>query len=198
MITKNRDLATYIYAVSREDILNNAGAVIDGHRIESQADLLAWLKLAGFHVNPDIELATSTQQVKDFCKKAVEMRDLLPYEIDGVVVKVNDFNKQRSMGFTSRAPKWAIAYKFPPEEKATLLKDITVQVGRTGVLTPVAELEPVSLAGTIVSRATLHNLDEIKRKDVRIGDTVIVHKAGDIIPEVVGPILSARQNDSRP
>lgn len=96
------------------------------------------------------------------------------------------------MGYTSRAPKWAIAFKFPPEEKATLLKDITVQVGRTGVLTPVAELEPVSLAGTIVSRATLHNLDEVRRKDVRIGDTVIVHKAGDIIPEVVGPVKSSR------
>ena len=101
------------------------------------------------------------------------------------------------MGFTSRAPKWAIAFKFPPEEKATLLKDITVQVGRTGVLTPVAELEPVSLAGTIVSRATLHNLDEVRRKDVRIGDTVIVHKAGDIIPEVVGPIMSARTADAK-
>lgn len=124
------------------------------------------------------------------------MRDALPYEIDGVVVKVNDFNKQNLMGFTSRAPKWAIAFKFPPEEKATLLKDITVQVGRTGVLTPVAELEPVSLAGTIVSRATLHNLDEVRRKDVRIGDTVIVHKAGDIIPEVVGPILSARPQNA--
>ncbi len=100
------------------------------------------------------------------------------------------------MGFTSRAPKWAIAFKFPPEEKATLLKDITVQVGRTGVLTPVAELEPVSLAGTIVSRATLHNLDEVRRKDVRIGDTVIVHKAGDIIPEVVGPVKSSRPADA--
>lgn len=135
--------------------------------------------------------------MKDFCKAAIDKRDVLPYEIDGVVVKVNDFNKQNLMGFTSRAPKWAIAFKFPPEEKATLLKDITVQVGRTGVLTPVAELESVSLAGTIVSRATLHNLDEVRRKDVRIGDTVIVHKAGDIIPEVVGPILSARPAETK-
>ena len=147
-------------------------------------------------MNPDIKLCNNRQEVKDFCKRAVEMRDSLAYDIDGVVVKVNDFNKQRVMGFTSRAPKWAIAFKFPPEEKATLLKDITVQVGRTGVLTPVAELEPVSLAGSIVSRATLHNLDEVRRKDVRIGDTVIVHKAGDIIPEVVGPILSARPTDA--
>ena len=135
--------------------------------------------------------------MKNFCKTAIEKRDALPYEIDGVVVKVNDFAKQSRMGFTSRAPKWAIAFKFPPEEKATLLKDITVQVGRTGVLTPVAELEPVSLAGTVVSRATLHNLDEVRRKDVRIGDTVIVHKAGDIIPEVVGPIMSARPANAK-
>lgn len=155
------------------------------------------MKFAGFHVNPDVKLCKSREEVKQFCKDAIEKRDKLPYEIDGVVVKVNDVNKQNLMGFTSRAPKWAIAFKFPPEEKATLLKDITVQVGRTGVLTPVAELEPVSLAGTIVSRATLHNLDEIRRKDVRIGDTVIVHKAGDIIPEVVGPILSTRPADSK-
>lgn len=196
-ITKHRDLATFIYAMSSDEILNSAGARVNGQPLTSQADLLEWLKIAGFHVNPDIKLCTNAQQVKDFCRRAVEMRDSLKYEIDGVVVKVNDFDKQRFMGFTSRAPKWAIAFKFPPEEKATLLKDITVQVGRTGVLTPVAELEPVSLAGSIVSRATLHNLDEIRRKDVRIGDTVIVHKAGDIIPEVVGPILSARPADAK-
>lgn len=196
-ITKNRDLATFIYAMSSDEILRNAGARINGRPIESQADLLEWLKISGFHVNPDVKLCSTRAEVKDFCKRAIEMRDALPYEIDGVVVKVNEFAKQRVMGFTSRAPKWAIAFKFPPEEKATLLKDITVQVGRTGVLTPVAELEPVSLAGTIVSRATLHNLDEVRRKDVRIGDTVIVHKAGDIIPEVVGPILSARSADAQ-
>lgn len=197
-ITKNRDLATFIYAMSSDAYLNDAGANIGGSPISCQSMLLDWLKIAGFHVNPDIKLCQSRQEVKDFCNRAIQMRDNLPYEIDGVVVKVNDFDKQRSMGFTSRAPKWAIAFKFPPEEKTTLLKDITVQVGRTGVLTPVAELEPVSLAGTIVSRATLHNYDELKRKDVRIGDTVIVHKAGDIIPEVVGPILSARPADAKP
>lgn len=195
-ITKNRDLATFVYAMSSAEYLNRSGATIDGHPIESQADLLGWLNLAGFHVNPDILLCNNKSDVKDFCRRAVEMRDKLPYEIDGVVVKINDFEKQNTMGFTSRAPKWAIAFKFPPEEKTTLLKDITVQVGRTGVLTPVAELEPVSLAGSIVSRATLHNLDEVRRKDVRIGDTVIVHKAGDIIPEVVGPILSARKENA--
>lgn len=188
-ITKNRDLATFIYSVADANIL--------GSKVRSQQELLDWLKSAGFHVNPDIKLCATREEVKTFCKEAIEKRDALPYEIDGVVVKVNDFDKQTRMGFTSRAPKWAIAFKFPPEEKATLLKDITVQVGRTGVLTPVAELEPVSLAGTVVSRATLHNLDEVRRKDVRIGDTVIVHKAGDIIPEVVGPILSSRPSDAR-
>lgn len=196
-ITKTRDLATFIYAVSSDTILNDVGARLDGQPIKSQADLLKWLQSCGFHVNPDVALCTSRDEVKNFCRRAIDMRETLPYEIDGVVIKVNDFDKQRVMGFTSRAPKWAIAFKFPPEEKATLLKDITVQVGRTGVLTPVAELEPVSLAGTIVSRATLHNLDEVRRKDVRIGDTVIVHKAGDIIPEVVGPIMSARKDDAR-
>ena len=121
----------------------------------------------------------------------------LPYEIDGVVVKVNDFARQRAMGFTARAPRWAIAFKFPPEEKTTLLRDITVQVGRTGALTPVAELVPVVVAGSTVARATLHNLDEVHRKDVRVGDTVIVRKAGDVIPEVLGPVLSLRSPEAR-
>ena len=177
--------------------LNRANAAIDGHQITSQNDLLNWLKSAGFHVNPDVKLCNSRQEVIDFCKNAIKMRDSLAYDIDGAVVKVNDMEIQNQMGFTSRAPKWAIAFKFPPEEKTTLLKDITVQVGRTGVLTPVAELEPVSIAGSIVSRATLHNIDEVKRKNVRIGDTVIVHKAGDVIPEVVGPILSSRPENSK-
>ena len=114
-----------------------------------------------------------------------------------MVVKVNDFARQRAMGFTARAPRWAIAFKFPPEEKTTLLRDITVQVGRTGALTPVAELVPVVVAGSTVARATLHNLDEVHRKDVRVGDTVIVRKAGDVIPEVLGPVLSLRSPEAR-
>ena len=109
------------------------------------------------------------------------MRDSLPYEIDGVVVKIDSFAQQRELGFTSRAPRWAIAYKFPPEEKTTLLRDITVQVGRTGALTPVAELDPVRVAGSVVARATLHNSDEVARKNLRIGDTVVVRKAGDVL-----------------
>jgi DNA ligase (NAD+) len=180
--TADRDLSTFMYSIADYSKLD----------INSQSELLSWLKRAGFHVNPDVKLCSSAAEVREFCAKSLEMRDALPYEIDGVVVKVDNFALQEQLGFTSRAPRWAIAYKFPPEEKTTILRDITVQVGRTGALTPVAELEPVSVAGSTVARATLHNEDEIHRKDVRIGDTVIVRKAGDVIPEVVGPVLSLR------
>ncbi len=186
-ITQNRDLSTFMYAIADERAL-----AVDG-----QWELLQWLREAGFHVNPDVRLCESAEEVRDFCRAAVERRDALPYEIDGVVVKVNAFSRQRALGFTARAPRWAIAFKFPPEEKTTLLRDITVQVGRTGALTPVAELEPVVVAGSTVARATLHNLDEVHRKDVRVGDTVIVRKAGDVIPEVLGPVLSLRSPEAR-
>ena len=185
-ITAHRDLSTYIYAVA-----SNASIQVDG-----QYQLLEWMRSAGLHVNPDVELCASREQVRAFCANALENRGNLPYEIDGVVVKVNEFALQDSLGFTARAPRWAIAYKFPPEEKTTKLLDITVQVGRTGALTPVAELEPVTVAGSVVARATLHNEDEVRRKDVRIGDTVIVRKAGDVIPEVVGPVESLRPADA--
>lgn len=185
-ITEGRDLLTFMYAT--------ADATPIG--VATQWDLLAWLKLAGFHVNPDVALCPKRSEVMDFCETSLMRRDALPYEIDGVVVKVNDFAIESEMGFTSRAPKWAIAYKFPPEEKTTIMHDITVQVGRTGVLTPVAELDPVRVAGSVVSRATLHNEDEVHRKDVRIGDTVIVRKAGDVIPEIVGPVLSLRPDNA--
>ena len=164
--------------------------------MEGQWELLQWLREAGFHVNPDVELCETREAVHAFCARAVERRDSLPYEIDGVVVKVNAFAQQAAMGYTARAPRWAIAFKFPPEEKTTLLRDITVPVGRTGKLTPVAEMDPVSVAGSTVARATLHNEDEVQRKDVRVGDTVIVRKAGDVIPEVLGPVLSLRPADA--
>ena len=186
-ITAGRDLSTFIYAVADEQAL-----AADG-----QFELLQWLGEAGFHVNPDVKRVSSREEVHEFCERAVERRDSLPYEIDGVVVKVNSFSRQAAMGYTARAPRWAIAFKFPPEERATLLRDITVQVGRTGALTPVAELEPVRVAGSVVARATLHNEDEVRRKDVRIGDTVIVRKAGDVIPEVLGPVLSLRPDDAQ-
>lgn len=186
-VTQGRDLSTFMYAIADEGALDIAG----------QWELLQWLREAGFHVNPDVKLCETAEEVRDFCRTAIERRDVLPYEIDGVVVKVNSFARQAAMGFTARAPRWAIAFKFPPEEKTTLLRDITVQVGRTGALTPVAELEPVSVAGSTVARATLHNLDEVHRKDVRVGDTVIVRKAGDVIPEVLGPVLSLRSPEAR-
>lgn len=185
-ITQGRDLSTFMYAVADESALVAPG----------QWELLQWLREAGFHVNPDVKLCQSAQEVRDFCEYALGRREQLPYEIDGVVVKVNAFAQQEALGFTARAPRWAIAFKFPPEEKTTRLLDITVQVGRTGALTPVAELEPVVVAGSTVARSTLHNLDEVRRKDVRIGDTVIVRKAGDVIPEVLGPVLSLRPADA--
>ena len=186
-VTKMRDLSTFMYAIADDAALE----------VEGQWELLQWLRKAGFHVNPDVRLCTTAEEVRGFCRECLDRRESLPYEIDGVVVKVNDFARQRAMGFTARAPRWAIAFKFPPEEKTTLLRDITVQVGRTGALTPVAELVPVVVAGSTVARATLHNLDEVHRKDVRVGDTVIVRKAGDVIPEVLGPVLSLCSPEAR-
>ncbi|WP_139653648.1 NAD-dependent DNA ligase LigA [Raoultibacter phocaeensis] len=187
-ITAGRDLSTFMYAIADEAKLAAQG----------QWELLAWLREAGFHVNPDVKRCETAEEVHAFCEAALKRREELPYEIDGVVVKVDSFSLQESMGYTARAPRWAIAYKFPPEEKTTLLRDITVQVGRTGACTPVAELEPVVVAGSTVARATLHNIDEVHRKDVRVGDTVIVRKAGDVIPEVLGPVLSLRPDDAEP
>jgi len=187
-VTAARDLSTFMYAVA-----DYAG--IDA---STQWEFLAWLKELGFHVNPNIELCTEVSQVHDFCAQALENRDGLPYEIDGVVVKVNSFDLQNQMGFTARAPRWAIAYKFPPEEKTTVLRNIAVQVGRTGAVTPVAEFDPVRVAGSVIARSTLHNADEVARKDVRVGDTIVVHKAGDVIPEVVGPVLNLRPAGAQP
>lgn len=187
-VTADRDLSTFIYAIGDDARI----------RATSQWELLEWLRSCGFHVNPDVVRCEKRVDVLDFCKRCLEMRDSLAYEIDGVVVKIDSFAQQRELGYTARAPRWAIAYKFPPEEKTTLLRDITIQVGRTGALTPVAELDPVRVAGSVVARATLHNSDEIERKNLRIGDTVIVRKAGDVIPEVLGPILSLRPADAVP
>lgn len=181
-VTAQRDLSTFLYAAADERAL----------AAQSQWELLEWLREAGFHVNPDVERCETREAVHAFCERAVKRREALPYEIDGVVVKVDSFAQQEAMGYTARAPRWAVAFKFPPEEKTTLLRDITVQVGRTGKLTPVAEMEPVVVAGSTVARATLHNEDEVQRKDVRVGDTVIVRKAGDVIPEVLGPVLALR------
>ena len=185
-ITAHRDLETFIYAVADEGPLD----------VHSQWEFLNWLRSCGFNVNPHARRCLSAQEVHDFCAQALEQRGDLNYDIDGVVVKVDSFASQEALGFTSRAPRWAIAFKFPPEEKQTVLREIRIQVGRTGVLTPVAEFDPVTVSGSTIARATLHNLDEIRRKNVRAGDTIIVHKAGDVIPEVVGPVLSLRPADA--
>lgn len=187
-VTAHRDLETFIYAVADEDPLF----------VTSQWEFLAWLRDCGFSVNPHAKRCLNAQEVHDFCARALEERSKLDYDIDGVVVKVDSFASQEALGFTSRAPRWAIAFKFPPEEKQTVLREIRIQVGRTGALTPVAEFDPVVVAGSTIARATLHNIDEIRRKNVREGDTITVHKAGDVIPEVVGPVLEKRPADSKP
>ena len=185
-VTAKRDLATFIYAIADTAPLH----------VDSQHEFLDWLRSAGFSVNPNVARCTTPAAVHQFCADALAHRSDLDYDIDGVVVKVDSFTQQGDLGFTARAPRWAIAFKFPPEEKTTVLREIRIQVGRTGVLTPVAEFDPVTVAGSTIARATLHNIDEIRRKDVRVGDTIIVHKAGDVIPEVVGPVLDKRWPDS--
>ena len=187
-VTARRDLATFIYAIADTAPLH----------VHSQREFLDWLRSAGFSVNPNVSTCSTPAEVHAFCADALAHRGDLDYDIDGVVVKVDSFAQQAELGFTARAPRWAIAFKFPPEEKQTVLREIRIQVGRTGVLTPVAEFDPVPVAGSTIARATLHNEDEVHRKDVREGDTIIVHKAGDVIPEVVGPVLAKRPEGALP
>ncbi len=168
--------------------------------LESAADLtfsshdesLTYLKKLGFHVSPVKVYDSMAEIIAEIERMHTDGRDALPYEIDGMVIKVDDIAQREILGQTAKTPRWAIAYKFPPEEKETVVKDVTVQVGRTGALTPVAELEPVLLAGSTISRATLHNADYIAEKDIRIGDHVLIRKAGDVIPEVVRPLTEKR------
>jgi DNA ligase (NAD+) len=171
---------------------------VGGPQFTSHHDTLDFLSAAGFPVNPEIRMLVSIDEVLQFCHSWQERRHELGYEIDGVVVKVDDLGQREQLGFTSRAPRWAIAFKFPPEERHTLLRDIQVSVGRTGRVTPFAVLEPVFVGGSTVSMATLHNRDQVAAKDVRPGDTVVVRKAGDVIPEVVGPVLAKRPKGSAP
>ncbi len=169
-----------------------------GEYPETQWDMLDLLGKMGFRLGEHSEKVMGLADAMEFCEKWENKRQELEYEIDGVVIKVNSIEYQRLLGATSKSPRWAIAYKFPPEEKTTRVIDIKIGVGRTGALTPVAVLEPVSIAGSTVSHATLHNEDEIRRKDVRIGDIVLVHKAGDVIPEIVKVITDARKGDEKP
>ncbi|MGT2816701.1 NAD-dependent DNA ligase LigA [Streptococcus gordonii] len=182
-VVAKRNLATFLY--------QEANPTTEA----TQEDVLEKLSQLGFSVNEKRVLASTIDQVWDFIEKIGQERDSLPYEIDGIVIKVNDLAVQEELGFTVKAPKWAIAYKFPAEEKEAQLLSVDWTVGRTGVVTPTANLTPVQLAGTTVSRATLHNVDYIREKDIRKDDTVIVYKAGDIIPAVLRVVESKRVSD---
>ncbi|MCU1460807.1 MAG: ligase, NAD-dependent [Acidimicrobiales bacterium] len=185
-ITASRELSFWSYQV---------GEISGGDvpRFRRHSETLDWLADVGFPVNPEIRTVSGLDDVYEFCRHWLEHRHDLAYEIDGVVVKVDDLAQRGELGATSKAPRWAIAFKFPPEERTTLLKDIMVSIGRTGRATPFAMLEPVFVGGSTVSLATLHNEDQVRAKDVRPGDTVTVRKAGDVIPEVVGPVLAKRR-----
>jgi DNA ligase (NAD+) len=187
-VTASRDLAFDAYQLGVQD-----GAPA----LRSHHETLGWLRELGLPVNEHIEQLVSIDAVYDFCERIEANRHSFGYEIDGAVVKVDDLAQRNELGFTSRAPRWAIAFKFPPEEKTTLLRGIMVSIGRTGRATPFAQLEPVFVGGSTVGLATLHNEDEVARKDVRVGDTVIVRKAGDVIPEVVGPVMAKRKRGAR-
>jgi DNA ligase (NAD+) len=188
-ITASRDLHFFCYQV---------GAFEGGPAFKRHSESLDYLRDAGLPVNPEVRTFDKLEEVFEHCRYWQEHRHDLDYEIDGVVVKVDDLNQRQELGATSKAPRWAIAYKFPPEERTTLLKDIMVSIGRTGQATPFAVLEPVFVGGSTVGLATLHNEDQVALKDVRPGDTVIVRKAGDVIPEVVGPVVSQRPEGSKP
>jgi len=187
-VTASRDLTFDAYQLGVQD----GGPVLRSHH-----QTLGWLRDLGLPVNGHIEELSSLDEVYEFCSRIEANRHSFGYEIDGAVVKVDDLAQRNELGFTSRAPRWAIAFKFPPEEKTTLLRGIMVSIGRTGRATPFAQLEPVFVGGSTVGLATLHNQDEVARKDVRVGDTVIVRKAGDVIPEVVGPVLAKRKRGAR-
>lgn len=187
-VTAQRKLDIFVFNVQR----------ITGRNLKTHAESLELLKKLGFKISPEYALCRNIQEAIEAVKAIGENRGSYSFEIDGAVVKVNDLEQRAILGSTSKAPRWAVAYKYPPEMKKTKLKQIVIQVGRTGALTPNAVLEPVRIAGTTVSRATLHNEDFIREKDIREGDTVWIRKAGEIIPEVVGVDLSLRPEDSKP
>ena len=186
-ITKNRPLDIYIFNVQK----------IEGKEFNSHYEELEYLRKLGFNVNPVLIPCKDTEEVIKAIQKIGEDRENLTFGIDGAVVKVDDLNLRKIMGTTSKVPKWAIAYKYPPERKETILKDITFQVGRTGVITPMAILEPVKVAGSTISKTTLHNEDFVKEKGLKIGDRVIIQKAGDVIPEIVEAVVSKRTGEEK-
>lgn len=181
-ITAKRPLSAFFYALGYAEEV----------KFETHLEVLEFYRRCGLPVNPYIKVFDDFDEVINYCMSWAKKRDTLPYEIDGMVIKVNSLDAQRRLGSTAKSPRWAIAYKFPAEQKQTVIEDIIVRVGRTGILTPTAVLKPVNIAGSTVSRATLHNEDYIKAKDIRIGDTVVIQKAGDIIPEVVEVVKDKR------
>ena len=187
-IAASRNLDTFLYAVANPSVLN----------VERHSEMLAAIEKIGCHVNNEFKVVHSIEGVMEYIAKWTEKRNQLPYDIDGIVIKVDRFDYQRQLGATVKVPRWMIAYKFPAEEQSTRLIDIELSIGRTGVVTPTAILNPVQLAGTTVQRASLHNADYINGKDIRLNDEVIVKKAGDIIPEVVRVLIEKRPADSEP
>lgn len=185
-VTKERQLDYFIYQLKGDE------------EIQTQEEALQYMSNLGFCVNKKRQLCHTSDEVMTYIDQMTQEREQLPYDIDGIVIKVNRFSEQEALGTTVKVPKWAIAYKFPPEEEQTVIRDIEWTVGRTGVVTPTAIMDPVLLAGTTVSRASLHNVDYIKEKDIRLHDTVMLHKAGDIIPEVGHVVLNQRPEDSHP
>ena len=188
-ITKKRNLSIIVYAW---------GEVKPNILWSTQTDFYKKAKEWGFPIQPFFETCTTYEELQNFYDKVATKRHAIPFDIDGIVYKVNNLDFQKKLGFIARAPKWAIAHKFPPEQALTVIKDITLQIGRTGVVTPVAELDPINVGGVIVSRATLHNNDYIKEKDIRVKDTIIIQRAGDVIPQVVSVVLSERPQNTIP
>lgn len=191
-ITAKRPLEFHAYQVARINMANLDDSVIPTHSRQMER-----LKNWGFRSSSELQIVKGPQAVADYCEQLGEKRDSLGFDIDGVVIKVNDLRHQRELGFVARAPRWAVAFKFPAQEEVTILNDVEFQVGRTGAITPVARLEPVTVAGVTVSNATLHNADEITRLDVMIGDTVSIRRAGDVIPQVVRVHSELRSVDAR-
>ncbi len=187
-ITASRGLDIFFYSLA---------AIAERPMPTTQEETLQLLRQVGFPVNQQRVVLSDIEEVIDYCQAWHQKRHALPYDIDGIVIKVNDLELQEQLGYTAKSPRWAVAYKFPAEQVQTRLLDIVISVGRTGTLNPNAVLEPVTIAGSVVSRASLHNADLIAAKDIRIGDTVIVQKAGDIIPEVVGPVPALRTGEEK-
>ncbi|MGX7058397.1 NAD-dependent DNA ligase LigA [Vagococcus humatus] len=185
-VAAKRNLSTFMYQVVEPA----------QYQVHTQSEVLNYVDYLGFQTNPERKKCLSITEVWEFIETYQEKRHQLPYEIDGIVIKVDEFSAQEEIGYTVKAPKWAIAYKFPAEEAETVIREIEWTIGRTGVVTPTAVMDPVTLAGTTVARATLHNIDFIKEKDVRLEDTVIIHKAGDIIPEVSRVLVEKRTAES--